>query len=93
MAIGDLLDKEIEEIVQRMISKNTEQLTKDDISSIIKELIPEIDTLIEKKVSMHVIKHLRAIAIFVLNNLQQPVEQVNKLLPSELLKICTKENE
>jgi hypothetical protein len=60
--LGDLLQQEIFEIVNESMKNSNRDLTKAELKQLIKEVMPNIDSMIAK----HVKQHLRSIAVNIL---------------------------
>jgi hypothetical protein len=61
----------VKEVVDKVLSKRNDELKEEDAQQIIKAILPEI----EKIVASIVLKHFKAIAVYVQNNLKDPEEK------------------
>jgi len=61
----------VREVVDKVIDKRNDELKEEDAQQIIKAILPEI----EKIVANVILKHFKAIAIYVQTNLKDPEEK------------------
>ncbi len=61
----------VKEVVDKVLSKRNDELKEEDAQQIIKAILPEI----EKIVAGIVLKHFKAIAVYVQTNLKDPEEK------------------
>ena len=65
------IDIHIEKIVKKVIDSREEKLKKEDAEEIVKAIIPKIETI----VSNIILKHIKALAVYVQTNFKDPEEK------------------
>ena len=61
----------VKEVVDKVLSKRNDELKEEDAQQIIKAILPEIENI----VASIVLKHFKAIAVYVQTNLKDPEEK------------------
>ena len=64
------IERYVEEVIKEVFDSRNDKLKKEDAEEIVKAILPEIESI----VSTIVLKHFKAISIFVQNNLKDPEE-------------------
>jgi len=65
------IEKYVDEAVNKALNSRDDRLKKEDAEEIVKAILPEI----EKIVSKIILKHFKALAIYVQNNLRDSEEK------------------
>jgi len=65
------IESYVEEVINKVLDKRTERLKKEDAEEIVKAILPEIEAIVSKIV----LKHFKAIATYVQQNLKDPEEK------------------
>jgi len=71
MSIGETLEKELQELINRVLDKREKQITRDEVKKIIRELIPIVEEKIDDKVSSTIRNHMRTLAQYILDTFKE----------------------
>ena len=65
------IESYVEEVINKVLDKRTDKLKKEDAEEIVKAILPEVEVIVSKIV----LKHLKALATYVQENLKDPEEK------------------